>query len=155
MANDYLQTEDGFTILLEDGTGSLLLETSTGVGPPVTPTVSHVGGGGEMPWRGKRTKRRRNRTEELFDEMERTIKATLAEDTLAPVVEATRPAEPRVAERVQETVAELAALVKDQTDYQRRFAQLVDDLESAKLMAKLAYERAREDDDEDAIMMLM
>jgi len=34
MASDYLLTEDGFKILLEDGSGALLLESSDSGGTP-------------------------------------------------------------------------------------------------------------------------
>ena len=45
MANDYLRTEDGFKLVLEDGSGSLLLESSTGVTDVIYSTLHriHVG----------------------------------------------------------------------------------------------------------------
>ena len=73
MANAYLLKEDGFKLLLENGSGALLLEASSIPGP----TVDWQAGGRGRPVR-------RNETEALLQSIEQTLRVALGLDE-APV----------------------------------------------------------------------
>jgi len=65
----YLLQENGSKITLENGSGSIILEASSGSGP----TVDWQAGGAGHPVKRKR----KNATEELFDSIERSLEVAL------------------------------------------------------------------------------
>lgn len=135
----YLIQESGSKILLEDLTGSLILELS----PVPGPTVFYQAGGAGHPV--GRKKRKRYETQELFDKIERSLEEALG--LVAPLVPEAESAAPAgddapawQPERLEEGLAHLAALAAGSARLETRLARLqraIDD-----------EARARQDDDE-------
>ena len=116
----YLLKEDGGKITLEDLSGSIILESSTVGGP----TVDWQAGGAGHPVKRKR----RNETEELFDEIQHSLEVALgiAEEpldvTATAVVEEAAPAWSD--EKLREAVERLRGLSERSEQYFQRMARI-------------------------------
>lgn len=137
----YLLQENGSKILLEDGSGALLLEATI-----PGPSVDWQAGGAGYP-----LKRRRNATEDLFKEIERALEVALGiievpvDDEAAAVVE--EAPQPTWSEaRLHAALSELGRIGQRTEVYAARFERLqamVRAYEEAQ-----ARERALQDDEE-------
>lgn len=110
----YLLQENGDKITLEDGTGFLILEETT-----AGPTVYYQGDGKG----GQRTKRR-NRTHELFNAIEATLRATLDGPVVVhpPLSEVTN--EVDVTQGYDAALDQLAVLARENEDLSTRVAAI-------------------------------
>jgi hypothetical protein len=141
----YLLQEDGSKLFLEDLSGFLLLEEE-----PIAPTVFYQSDG---KGRAGRRKRRRNRTAELFESMQATLRRVLDGSLDQPVVPVATVGKARLVYDNTEPIASAIAQFDRLAKPYEGAAQAAQDLRH--LLGQ--YERTRrdlEEDDEELWMMV-
>jgi hypothetical protein len=144
----YLLQEDGSKLLLEDGTGAILLESVPVPGPTI---FYQGGGGGEEPRRSRRTRRE---TDRLFAAIERSLEAALGlgpEPLAHPVSPAETVREPLPGwspVALESTLARLAEVARGHEGLETRLERLREGL------AAIEARRRAEQDDEDTWLLM-